>query len=302
MKITPMFHVKHLSMSNILKYLPATFTSLVWGATFVASKHILVSGMSPFMLMTFRFAIAYLSLWIFCRKWLPIRFDRRELYFLLLGVTGGSVYFLFEYLSLQHTTAINVGLISALVPILSTLIAIFLRTIKVGYFYVIGSIVAFFGVYLVTTNGKFVFEVYPIGDLLAFFAALFWAIYTVVLDRIGNTVDPLLVSRRLFFYALITIIPFTLVFSDFTEISLFAQTSILLPAIYLAFVASAVCIWLWNVSVNVVGLVRTNNFLYFLPVVALLASAIFFADEVTLPTIVGTICVFFGVIIADRKN
>ncbi|MBP5366078.1 MAG: DMT family transporter [Bacteroidales bacterium] len=287
-------------MKDLVRYFPAVITAIVWGSTFVASKHVLVSGVSPFMLMTFRFVVAYLSLWLFCRKWLPLAFNRREFLFLLLGVSGGSLYFLFEYFSLKHTSAVNVGLISALVPILSTLIAITLRKVSVTFIYVFGSLLALFGVYLVVTDGNFVFEVYPLGDILAFGAALLWAIYTVVLNLIGPDVDPLLVSRRLFFYAIITILPFTCILSEPSEIQLFADTSVLLPAFYLAFVASALCIWLWNVSINLIGLVKTNNFLYFLPVVSLASSAIFFADEVSLATVVGSACVFVGVVIADR--
>lgn len=289
-------------MNTIFKNIPALFTVIVWGATFVASKFILTNGVSPFVLMTFRFIVAYFILWVFCRQVLPIKFNRQELYFLLLGLTGGSLYFYCEYISLKYTSAVNVGLICALVPIFSTLILIIIRKIKINISYIIGSLVAFVGAFLVITKGDYNFEIYPFGDCVAFAASILWAIYTVILKLLGSELNPLLISRRLFFYALITIIPLVVIYSDLDEFCLFAEFNVLLPSLYLAVIASAVCIWLWNVSINLIGIIKTNNYLYFLPVVSLIASSIFYSDEISIFTIIGTFAIFIGVIISNKRT
>lgn len=290
-------------MKVLFKYLPATITAIVWGSTFVASKSILEKGVSATTLMTFRFLIAYIILRCICRRKLEFHFNKQELLFLLLGISGGSVYFIFEYLSLKYTSAVNVGLICALVPVISTFISYVLKQIKINLFYIIGSVLAFFGVFVVVTNGELHYSINVFGDMIAFVAAVLWAIYTIILKLLDGKVEPLIVSRRLFFYALITIIPFTIFNSNVDEWKLFTNIDIALPSLYLSVMASAVCIWLWNVSINNIGLVRTNNFLYSLPVVTLFSSAIFFADEIILSTVIGTIFIFVGIIIADvRRN
>ena len=97
-----------------LKYhLVAFVVVAIWGSTFVFTKMLLQSGLSPAQIFTLRFIIAYvlLSGWtayrawsrgdhvshlssfisrLFCNSW------RDELLMVGLGLTGGSLYFLTE--------------------------------------------------------------------------------------------------------------------------------------------------------------------------------------------------------------
>lgn len=288
-------------LTRINRHIPAFFTACVWGSTFVASKHILVSGVQPIVLMTFRFALSYLLLWIVCHEWHPVRFDREELRLLLLGVSGGSLYFILEYSALQRTSAINVGLISATVPIISAALSMLLGKVKLWRRFVYGSVLALIGVMLVVLNGNFSLTVRPVGDLIALFSVVLWSLYTVILDTIGKDKSELFISRRLFFYAFITLLPFTIVNAELSEFKAFLNIDILLPALYLGGFASALCILLWNISINKIGLSNTNNFLYLLPVVSVVASAIFAEGEISVYNIIGSLFIFVGIIVADKR-
>ncbi|MBP5419022.1 MAG: DMT family transporter [Bacteroidales bacterium] len=288
---------------TISKYLPAVFTATVWGSTYVASKEVLSAGISSYLLMTVRFALAYLCLWIFCRETKPIRFDKDELAFLVLGLAGGSVYFLFEYEGLTRTSAINVGLICSTVPIASTFIAVLIGREHFWRNFFIGTLFAIVGVFLTVTNGNFSLSIRPIGDLLVFVSSVLWAIYTVVLSYVAERYSPLLISRRLFFYALITILPFTLYHEDWSTLqAAVSSIRVSLPMLYLGFVASGLCIVLWNVSINYIGLTKTNNFLYLQPIVTVAASAIFISGEVSAYNIVGAMFILMGIYIANKKH
>jgi len=290
-----------MKIKSIVNYIPALFTTVVWGSTFVASKHVLHSGVSPILLMTIRFLLAYILLFLYSQQRLRFEFNLTEFKIFLVGICGGSVYFLTEYMALQRTSAVNVGLISATVPIISTAIDNILKKQKFGIVYIIGSFIAFIGVVILVTNGNLCLQFFPIGDLLAILSSMLWALYTVVLSRVDKNVPEYVIERRMLFYSLITIFPVALLTIDATEIDILLSASdVWLSVLYLGVVASALCLWLWNISINAIGIVRTNNFLYLLPVVSLIVSAIFITAEVSIITIVATILIFIGIFLADK--
>ena len=284
------------------KFLPAIVTATVWGSTYVASKEVLSAGISSYLLMTVRFAVAYLFLWIFCHEFRPIRLNRDELAFFILGIAGGSVYFFFEYEGLNRTSAVNVGLLCSTVPIVSTLISVIIGKEHFWRNFFIGTVIALIGVFFVVTNGNFSLSIRPYGDLLICVSVLLWAIYTVVLSSIAKRYSPLFISRRLFFYALITILPFTIIREDWSALAAVAtQPAVLLPMLYLGAIASGLCIVLWNVSINRIGLTATNNFLYLQPVVTVIASAIFMSGEMTAYNLIGAFLILLGIYLADKR-
>lgn len=288
-------------LRRIGQHAPALFTALVWGSTFVASKHVLGAGLTPPVLMLVRFALAYALLWCFCREHRKIRLCTEELKYLVLGLSGGSLYFWLEYEALKRTAAVNVGLLSATVPLVSTAMAIAIGRARASKNFVVGSVVALVGAVLVILNGDFGLTVMPVGDLIAVASVVLWAAYTVVLSTVDAADDPLFVSRRLFFYALVSMLPLVLLNAEAEDFAPLMRVDVLLPTAYLGVMASSVCMWLWHVSVRRIGLQQTNNYLYLLPVVAVLTSAIFVGAEITVYNLVGSLFILVGIIIADRR-
>ena len=90
----------------------AFLTVAIWGSTFVFTKILLQNGLSPAQIFTLRFIIAYVLMVICCKvmsprlKWLSDTW-LDEFVMLLLGITGGSLYFLTENASMLYTTATN---------------------------------------------------------------------------------------------------------------------------------------------------------------------------------------------------
>lgn len=293
-------------LKKIFLFIPALLTIIVWGSTFLVSKNVLLSGMHPLTLMCLRFLLAYIILCLFSKKPISFKFDRvglkQELLFLLLGLSGGSLYFYLEYTSLKLTSAVNVGLISATVPIISTAISLVLGKVKVGVKYYCGSLFAFLGVFFIVMNGRWCFNISIIGDMIAILSAFLWALYTVILSLFEKKYSEILISRRLFFYAFITIIGFVIYRLEVDELYVLHDIPILLSVLYLAIFASALCILLWNISINKIGIIKTNNFLYFMPVVTLLASLFFAIDEISLYSVLGTVLIIAGIYISDYKS
>lgn len=285
----------------IKNYIPALITALVWGSTFVASKHVLDAGVTPLTLMTMRFGLAYLILLLFCRQRMRFEWNTTELKLFIIAISGGSLYFLLEYMALKYTSAVNVGLICATVPVISEAIDLCLRGKIPRTCFLIGSAIAFAGVTLLVTRGNLLIDIFPTGDILAIGSAILWSIYTVVLSRVGRDIPEIVVERRMMFYSFVTILPVAALFFDTSELSIpVSQPDVLLSAIYLGVIASAGCMWLWNVSINRIGIVRTNNFLYLLPVVSFITSVVFAGEEICLVTTIAMLLIVLGIVIADR--
>jgi drug/metabolite transporter (DMT)-like permease len=89
---------------------------------------LLLNGLSPAQIFTLRFIIAYALLLAFelATRWQSFRLFsaslRDEFIMLLLGITGGSAYFLTENAAMLYTTATNTSLIVCSCPLFAMLL------------------------------------------------------------------------------------------------------------------------------------------------------------------------------------
>ena len=72
---------------------------------------------------------------------------------------------------------------------------------------ILGSIIAFAGVACIIFSTGEGFEIRPTGDLLALSAAMSWAIYTIAVKRLSPIYSSLFITRKLFFYGVVTALP-----------------------------------------------------------------------------------------------
>ena len=277
--------------------LMAAFTVLVWGSTFISSKKLL-TVYTPAQIMLVRFLIAYGALWLLRPRRLRLSF-RQELMFVLLGVSGCSVYFYTENTALTYTLAANVSIIVAAAPIFTAILAHlcgvdrFHRRILLGFF------TAFTGVILVVCNGTFVLKLSPRGDFLALAAALCWAVYSVFLKKAGSQFDPILTTRRTLFWGAVTALPIVL-----AEGAPFPAEALLTPTaagnfLFLGLIGSALCFVLWNHAIRLLGVVTANNFIYLVPFVTMIAAHLFLAEAVSPLAILGAALITAGVVLAQ---
>ena len=126
----------------ILWHLLAAVIVGVWGTTFVNTKVLYNSGLTPLELFFLRFLIAYICIWFISPRRLFSRTWHDELIMLLLGVTGGSVFFLAENYAVGLTYVNNVSFIVCTAPLMTVILGIaFVRSIKARWPLIIGSLV-----------------------------------------------------------------------------------------------------------------------------------------------------------------
>jgi len=283
----------------MLGYALALFTVLVWGATFIASKQLLVFY-TPARIMLMRFILAYIALWIIRPRPLLLPW-KTELRFAALGIAGCSIYFLTENTALLHTTAANVSIIVSAAPIITAIIAHFATDEKLHRNTLLGFLVAFSGVVLVVFNGAFVLRVSPKGDILALLSACCWATYSVMLRKMPPKLDPILVTRRTMLWGLITAVPMAMPGGAFSLAPLAAPLP-LFDILFLGLIGSALCYVLWGKAFTLLGVVATNNCLYLIPFVTIVMAGLTLKEPISPAALGGAVLITAGVVLAQRRK
>ncbi len=287
---------------KIMGHFYAIFTILVWGSCFVLTKEMLTTY-TAIQIIPLRMALAYVTLWVLRPKTLKLP-RKDELMFILIGVTGGSLYFFLQNTALSYTYAANVSILVALAPILTVILAqLFSRSgERLGRYVYIGAVIAIVGVVLVVLNGQLTFHLNPLGDLIALGAAFMWALYSILIKKYTEQYDNFLVTRRVMLWAFLTSVPLMLVTDGMPDLRpLFTTPRILLSWLFLGVFGNAVCFAIWNVAFKRLGVVITNNYLYASPFVTLAAGYLILHEEITLMSIIGAVLITAGVIVALKK-
>jgi len=286
--------------NKLIGYLFAVFTIIVWGSTFISSK-VLLRHYTPAQIMLTRFLLAYAALWLLRPRKLTLS-GRQELLFLLLGISGCSVYFYTENSALLYTLASNVSIIVAAAPIFTAILAHFAGLERFRRSTLWGFLVAFAGVILVVFNGTFVLKLNPLGDLLALAAALCWAIYSVLLPRAAEGRDSLLVTRRTLFWGILTAAPMVAL-----EGAAYSFPTLLMPAVagnflFLGLIGSGLCFVLWNRAFHYLGVVTTNTFIYVQPFITIVVGWLFLSEPISPLALLGAVLITVGVVVSQRKT
>ena len=283
-------------------HLLALITILIWGTTFVSTK-ILLIDFTPVEILFFRFLIGYVVLLLIYSR--PIRTSsfKEELLFIAAGLCGVTLYFLIENIALTYTLASNVGVIVSIAPFFTALIAhFFLEEEKLTSSFIVGFVIALTGILLIGFNGSFLLQLNPIGDLLAFLAPMVWAIYSVLMRKISRLkVHTIGATRRVFFYGLLLMLPTLFLFDFQLGLSRFKELSNVTNLLFLGLGASALCFVTWNRAVGILGAVKTSVYIYIVPVITVVASALILNERITWATLVGAFLTLTGSFISERK-
>lgn len=287
----------------MINHFLALLTVTIWGATFVSTKILINNGLSPNEIFFYRFLIAYAGIWIVSRKKLFADNWKDELLMACAGLFGGSLYFLTENSALGITQASNVAFLLCGTPILTTvLVKLFYREEKIGRMVYYGSVIALAGVALVVFDGATSLKISPLGDLLTLAAALSWGFYSIVIRKLESRYDTVMISRKVFFYGLVTILPTFLYNPPHLRLLFSADAAVWFNLIFLAVMASLVCFVLWNMVVKHLGVVKSSNYLYLNPIITCITSSIVLGEKITPVAVTGALCIMAGVWLATRPR
>ncbi|MDE7380500.1 MAG: DMT family transporter [Muribaculaceae bacterium] len=291
---------------KIFGHLGAFLTVAAWGSSFIATKVLMEDGgFTPVEVFLYRFTLAYLILLIFTFKHIRSNNWRDEFQFLICGICSGSLYFITENYALQYTTAGNVSLLSALSPIFTTLLMALVFRARIPNGVIIGSVVAAVGAGCVVMSHGEELSFNPLGDLLALSSALSWAVYAILVKRLTPHYSTFFVTRKLFFYGVITALPLLLIQKEpyhLYELFDISNPTYLLNFLFLALICSLTAYILWNESMKILGPVTTNNYIYMQPLATMVIAYFLLSEKIYLLGYIGCALVIGGLIIADKLD
>lgn len=289
------------SQSVILGHLGALACVVMWGVSFVSTKVLLDNQMQPVEIYIYRFVLAYLLILLmkptrwFSHNW------RDEGLLMLCGLLGGSIYFLAENFALQYTLVSNVSLLTSTSPLITALIiGALYKSDRPGAGMLTGSAIAFLGVACVIFNSSFNLSVNPLGDLLALSAAFSWALYSLILKRLNANYNVWFITRKTFFYGVLTSAPFLFVEKPiYTPADIVANWDLAGNLLFLGIGASLIAYVLWSETIKNVGAVKANNYMYLQPIVTLVVSALWLGEAISFVGVLGCVLILGGLWLGD---
>jgi drug/metabolite transporter (DMT)-like permease len=264
-------------------------TTLCWllsAGVYVAAKAV-ATEMPPWALCFWRVFLAGIILLPTLRShWTPVvaTVRQRWLSLLLIGGLGLAITQGLMYTGLNYTTAINAGLILALMPVITMIMARFLLNEPVGPWQIVGSAIACVGMAIIVARGDLPAILrldLNAGELFVVGGAVCFALYTVLLRRAQFDLARLPLLVLLLVGGMISAFPFYL-----WEIAHDERTALnargLLALAYVAGPGGALMYYLFNRSVEALGAAKAGVFLY-LQTVFVAILAFFFLGERLLP-------------------
>ncbi len=293
-----------MSSNNILYHLVAFVTVAIWGTTFVATKVLMINGLSPAVIFTLRFTIAYVLMLAFYHKRILSDSWKDEVKMILLGITGGSLYFLSENESMNFTTTTNTSLIVCSCPLFATLLVrlVYRNSSRISTVQLGGSLLAFAGMVIVVLNGKFVLHLSPMGDTLAFMACLCWAVYSLLMKSVSGRYSAAFITRKVFFYGVLTILPYYLFVPDMPSAEALTRPQVVGNLLFLGCLASMICYLTWNWCIAKLGAVKATNWVYFNPITTMIFASWVLGEKITPYFLAGAACILLGMYLTNKTT
>ena len=287
---------------NYIYHLIAILTVGIWGLTFISTKVLIEHGLSPQEIFLLRFLMAYLGIWFISPRKLFADNWKDELWLLWGGVTGGSFYFFTENTALEITLATNVAFIVCTAPLLTTILSLLIyKKEKATAGLVGGSLLALAGVALVVYNGHFILKISPLGDFLTLLAAFSWAFYSLIMKKMSGRYRTTFITRKIFFYGILTILPAFILHPWQFSLSGFLQPAVWMNLLFLGVLASLICFVVWNMILKKLGTVRASNYIYLNPLFTSIGSAVLLDERFTVISLMGAMLILGGVYCAGRR-
>lgn len=169
-------------------YMLLILTAMFWGGNAIAGK-MAVGHISPFLLTSSRWFVAMALVYPFAirhlkKDWPVIK--PRLPFLLALGVIGFTLFNNMMYSSLVYTSAINVAIIQASMPLIIFLLNFILFRVLATRLQIVGFILTLIGVVIVASRGNLetlVTLAFNFGDLLMLIAIMTYGVYSVFLKN-----------------------------------------------------------------------------------------------------------------------
>ncbi|MEQ1298711.1 DMT family transporter [Acinetobacter soli] len=275
---------------------------LIWSMNIAVTRYA-VDLIEPASISFYRWLIAFIVLtpFILFKVWAQRALVRRHLGQLaILSAFGMVLYQGLSYTAAHYTTATNMGIVNAFIPVFTIFVSMLILKDIPNRFAIVGSIISFLGLLYILGKGDFTTLLNMgghSGDLLMVVAVFFYAFYGVFLKKWQLKI-PLLISLYVQIgFALLYHIPFLMYFG-LDAINARNAPSLLYAGIFPSLLAPL----LWMLAVQHIGPNRTSIFMNLMPVFTAIIASLWLAEQWTLFHTIGGMMILVGIVMAQKKN
>ncbi|REC95520.1 DMT family transporter [Kushneria indalinina] len=262
----------------------------------------------PFTLALGRVLIATLVVLIFLgpRAW---RARRRILPhwrgLLVIALSGVGLFNAFLYSALHHTSATNVAVLEAAIPVVTAACMALFFSERLRPRQWLGVIISVLGTVWVVSNGhpERIIASWGTGEMIMLAAIGCWVIYTLAVRRWMADLPFYTSLVPLMLLATLALTPPAIVEQFGQAQRLTLESDALWALLYLGLGPSLVALVLYNRAVLEVGPSRASIFLNLLPLVTMAGGAWLLGAPVTPAQVMGAVIVMTGVslVVAERR-
>jgi len=284
-------------------YLLLITAPLLWGGNAVAGR-LATADWQPFTLTSLRWLCAAIILFPFAigplrRDWQVIKQNWPVLF--ALGAFGMAGFNLLMFLALNYTTAINVSIEQASMPVMIMLANFLILSQRVRWLQIVGLVLTLFGVLVTTTAGDptlFFSEGLNRGDALMLLASVFYAAYTFGL-RWRPKIHWMSFMWVIAVSALVMTVPFAgweLSKGEFQMPSMKGWLVMVYVTIFPT-IFSQLC---WARGVELVGSNRAGLFINLVPIFGSVLAVLIIGEQFEWYHLIGLLLVLGGIGISER--
>ncbi|MEC5320872.1 DMT family transporter [Brenneria populi subsp. brevivirga] len=275
-------------------------TVLIWSVNIVVNK-LSAAVIDPAAISFYRWLLALITLTPFLlpglyRHWASIRRHWGKL--LVLGLLGMVLYQSLAYYAAHSISALMMGIMVSLVPLLTVLLSIPILKLVPTLGMLTGAVLSFCGIVWLISGGnpgRIVSQGIGSGELMMFIAAIAYALYGVLAKRWSIPLPNLVSLYMQIAFGTLLLLP-NFLLAD--QVQLTAQN---LPLILFAgILASVVAPFLWLQSLVRLGANNTAIFINLMPVFTALIATTFLNEHLRTYHLVGGGMALLGVILAQR--
>jgi drug/metabolite transporter (DMT)-like permease len=285
-------------------YILLAMASLFWSGNHIVGRAI-AGLVPPIGISAARWLLPAIVLWPFAkphleRDWPRIKSHWRLLLF--LGVSGGAIFTVGQYVGLQYTTALNVSVLNSLSPVVIVACGALIFRDRLKWLQIAGIATSLCGVLAIVTKLEprtLLDLAFNRGDIIIVANMALIGVYSSYLRRL----PPLHWLSFIFVLALVSAVctlPFA-VWEHFSGFVFQPNWPTVFAVLYVAIFPSVIGFAAWTRGIELIGSNHAGPFLHLIPLYSALFASIFLGEQLMAYHAAGFFLILTGVWLAARK-
>lgn len=283
------------------QYAAMVFVNVMWGLSFIFSKHAMLAGFPSLTLAFLRYIVATVLLCpMVLAKEKSMKLHKKDILPMFASaLVGITLYYGFEYAGIQRTSTVNASLILAAIPIITMIVEAIVYRSRLSARQLVGSLISLAGVGLVVATGADEGQSSIIGDMCILGAAIVWVCYIFISRSLRAKYSSLGMNAWQALFSLVTLLPMSLTEkSQWQPVPWDGWASLLV----LAVVCSALCYWIYGNALSELSPLASAIFINLIPLTTILGGVFFLGESLSWMQAIGGILIVASIFVINLSG